>query len=129
MCKAMQRYLLGEADAIVPGLPAQDKSLIAWMLENIKDKNGHVRHHKWLDAISQSKFSFGAANVDYIPKGQGSWKYQALGTEKLVDRENEIFPYHPSFLVSNWKLFHDALQAHQFYIIHDLLPQYGICVA
>jgi hypothetical protein len=99
------------------------------MLENIKDKNGHARHHKWLDAISQGKFSFGDANVDYIPKGQGSWKYQALRTEKAVDKDNEIFHYHPSFLVSNWKLFHDALQAHQFYIIHDLLPKYGICVA
>lgn len=129
MCKAMQRYLLGDADAIVPGLPEADKSLIAWMFENIKDKNGHARHQKWLDAISQGKFSFGTANVDYIPKGQGSWKYQALGTEKLVDKDNEIFPYHPSFLVSNWKLFHDALQAHQFYVIHDLLPKYGICVA
>jgi hypothetical protein len=129
MCKVMQRYLKADPDAIVPGLPESDKGLIAFMLENIKDVKGHVRHQKWLDAISQGKFSFGAANINYIPKGKGSWKYQALGTENPVDRGNEIFPYHPSFLVSNWKLFHDALQAHQFYIIHDLLPQYGICVA
>ncbi|MBD2693141.1 DUF6765 family protein [Anabaena catenula] len=129
MCKAMQRYLKGDADAIVPGLPEPDKSLIALMLANIKDVKGRVRHQKWLSAIAQGKFSFGAANINYIPKGKDSWKYLALGTESPVDKDNEIFPYHPSFLVSNWKLFHDALQAHQFYIIHDLLPQYGICVA
>ncbi|WP_413175372.1 DUF6765 family protein [Anabaena azotica] len=129
MCKAMQRYLKGDPDAVVPGLPELDKSLIAFMLENIQDIQGSIRHQKWLDAISQGKFSFGEANISYIPKGQDSWKYQALGTENRVDKDNEIFPYHPSFLASNWKLFHDALQAHQFYIIHDLLPQYGICVA
>jgi hypothetical protein len=129
MCKAMQRYLKGDPDAIVPGLPAPDKSLIALMLTNIKDVKGTVRHQKWISAISQGQFSFGAANINYIPKGKSSWKYLALGTESPVDKDNEIFPYHPSFLVSNWKLFHDALQAHQFYIIHDLLPQYGICVA
>ncbi len=72
---------------------------------------------------------FGEANINYIPKGQDSCKYQALGTENLVDKDNEIFPYHPSFLAGNWELFHDALQAHKFYIIHDLLPQYGIYVA
>jgi hypothetical protein len=129
MCIAMQRYLLGDADAIVPGLPATDKGLIGWMLENIKDRNSSIRHQKWLDAISQGQFSFGSANVNYIPKGKGSWKYHALGTEKPIDKDNEIFSYDPSFLISNWKLFHDALQAHQFYVIHHLLPNYGICVA
>lgn len=129
MCKAMQRYLKGDADGFVSGLPATDKSLIAFMLENIRDTKGHIRHQKWLNAIREGKFSFGAADVEYVPKGKNSWKYLALSTEKSIDNENEIFPYHPSFLVSNWKLFHDALQAHRFYVIHDLLPQYGICVA
>lgn len=129
MCKAMQRYLLGDADAIVPGLPEADKIAISFMLNNIRDNSGSVRHEKWLNAIANGKFSFGKANVTYIPKGKDSWKYLALGTENEVDRGNEIFTYHPSFLLSNWKLFHDALQAHQFYITHDLLPRYGICIA
>ncbi|QSJ15531.1 hypothetical protein JYQ62_27390 [Nostoc sp. UHCC 0702] len=128
MCKAMQRYLAGNPDAIVPGLPEPDKTLIDTMLRNITDNSGTVRHQQWLDAIAQGKFSFGQANVTYIPKGKDSWKHLALDTEDIIERENEIFPYHPSFLTSDWKLFHDALQSHHFYIVHDLLPKYGICV-
>lgn len=127
MCKAMQRHLAGDPDATVPGLPEPDKTLIATMLRNITDNNGSVRHQKWLDAIAQGKFSFGKVNVTYIPKGKNSWKHLALDTEDIVERKNEIFPYHPSFLTSDWKLFHDALQSHHFYIVHDLLPKYGIC--
>lgn len=128
MCKAMQRYLAGNPDATVPGLPEPDKTLISVMLSNITDNSGSVRHQQWLDAIAQGKFSFGQANVTYIPKGKNSWKHLALDTEDIVERKNEIFPYHPSFLTSDWKLFHDALQSHHFYIVHDLLPKYGICV-
>lgn len=128
MCKAMQRYLAGNPDATVPGLPEPDKTLIATMLRNITDNSGSVRHQQWLDAIAQGKFSFGQANVTYTPKGKDSWKHLALDTEDIVERKNEIFPYHPSFITSDWKLFHDALQSHHFYIVHDLLPKYGICV-
>ncbi|WGV26141.1 DUF6765 family protein [Halotia branconii] len=129
MCKAMQRYLIGDPDAVVPGLPEPDKTLIALMLENITDDKGNVRHQKWLNAIAEGKFSFGKADINYIPKGKDSWKFFALGTEKAVDGGNEKYPYHPSFLTSNWKKFHDALESHHFYITHDLLPKYGICVA
>lgn len=125
MCQAMQRYLVGNVDAIVPGLPAADKSLIASMLQSITDIKGGDRHTQWLRAIADGKFSFGKAKVSYILTGEGSWKYLALGT----DKDNEKFTYHPSFLSSNWKLFHDALESHHFYIVHDLLPKYGICVA
>ncbi len=127
MCKAMQRYLAGNPDADVPGLPQDDKALIAHMMENITDRDRKVRHQKWLIAIAHGFFSFGKANITYIPKGKNSWKYQALGTEKEVDTKDEIFAYDPKFLSSNWKLFHDALQAHHFYVLHELLPRYGIC--
>jgi hypothetical protein len=128
ICKAMQRYRLGISDAVVPGLPEPDKTLIAHLLQTITDNSSAVRHQKWLAAIAAGKFSFGPANLTYIAKGKGSWKHQALGTESEVDRD-EVYRYHPSFLTSNWKLFHDALQSHHFYITHDLLPKYGICVA
>jgi hypothetical protein len=129
MCKAMQRYIAGDPDAIVPGLPEPDKTAIALLLKNITENSGSLRHQKWLQAIAEGKFSFGKEVVTYIPKGKNSWKFLALGTEETIDRGNEIFSYHPTFLASDWKLFHDALQAHHFYISHDLLPKYGICVA
>ncbi|NES18985.1 MAG: hypothetical protein F6K41_08660 [Symploca sp. SIO3E6] len=129
MCIWLKRYLLGDATADVSGLPDQDRELITQMLVTIRDQKGEDRNQKWLTSISKGKFSFGRAEIDYISKGKGSWKYEALGTEKLTDTGKERFPYNPSFLQSNWKLFHDALKAHQFYVTQELLPQYGICVA
>lgn len=129
MCQAMQRYLAGNPDADAPGLPAADRAIIAHMLETITDTDGHRRHQQWLEAIAQGRFSFGPTQIGYIPKGRDSWKYRALGTEAAVDRQDTVFPYHPQFLQSDWKRFHDALKAHHFYVIHDLLPRYGICVA
>ena len=38
-------------------------------------------------------------------------------------------PNKDSLITSNWKRFHDALQAHRFDLIHDILPRYGISAA
>jgi hypothetical protein len=129
MCQAMQRYRLGDPEAIVPGLPTGDREHIAELLTTMTAPDREVRHQKWLAAIAQGNFSFGSATVKYIPKGKASWKFLALGTEKERDRGDEVFPYHEQFLASDWKLFHDALQAHRVFVLHDLLPRYGICAA
>jgi hypothetical protein len=126
MCKAMQRYLLGEPEALVPGLPDPDRSLIAQLLTTLTSPNKKERHQQWLDCISQGKFSFGASQVSYIDKGVGSWKHAALGTESAEDAADEVFTYQNHFLQSNWKLFHDALLVHQLFTVHELLPRYGI---
>ena len=129
LCKAIRRYQLGNAEAPVAGLLEPDKTTIAHLLKNITDDDKFVRHQKWMKAIAEGKFSFGRAMVSYISKGKGSWKYLSLGTEKAVDLEDETFPYRTAFLNSNWKRFHDALQVHHFHVLHELLPQYGICTA
>jgi hypothetical protein len=128
MCKAMQRFLQGDPQAAVPGLPEPDKGKIAKLFETTLGE-GEARHRQWLDRIAQGYFSFGPVEVTYMPRGTGSWKHRALGTEEISDRREMRLPYSADFLNSNWKLFHDALQAHHFYITHELLPQYGICVA
>jgi hypothetical protein len=129
MCKAMQRYQLGDPDALVSGLLEPDRSHIAYLLNNITSPDKKERHQQWLKYISQGDFSFGASQVSYIDKGVGSWKHTALGTAKAEDATDEVFTYQNSFLSSNWKLFHDALQVHQIFVLHDLLPPYGICMA
>ena len=53
------------------------------------------------------------------------WKAKALG----VSHDLRVHTYKPRFLTSNWKLFHDAVMAHRFFVIHELLPKYGICAA
>ncbi|QOJ22313.1 MAG: hypothetical protein HRU78_00520 [Gammaproteobacteria bacterium] len=83
----------------------------------------------WLERIATGYFDFPPVNLTYSAKGPGSWKYEALGTLKVTDGKDEKFEIRSSFLTSNWKLFHDALQLHRFYVIHELLPRYGICAA
>ena len=129
LCIAMQRFIAGDADEVVPGLPLKDKNKIARLIKSIKDEDGEARHAQWLDAISAGEFSFGPVNVNYIPKGKGSWKFQALGTKEFTDHHDDRHDFHPKFLKSNWKLFHDALQAHRFAVLHNILPRYGICAA
>ncbi len=130
---ALKRYRLGDPDAVVPPLNTIDRSKIAHYLETLTDSSGHNRHQAWLKAINQGEFSFGPAPVNvqlsYVDKGRDSWKFNALGTEKLKDSPEDIFPFRDDFLKSDWKLFHDALQTHHFYVLHELLPNYGICVA
>ena len=129
MCRWMRRYRTGDPDAVVCGLPQPDKDTIDRLIRTITDKDSELRQQQWLTAIRAGKFSFGEATVTYVAKGKGSWKHQALGTEKEKDTGKEIFPYHPAFLNSHWKHFHDALQIHRDYVVKDLLPQYGIVVA
>lgn len=125
MCRAMQRYQKKEET----GLSGEEKQILDERLRNIKDEDGEQRHARWLEAIRNGKFSFGPVALEYIPKGRSSWKEQAIGTHAERDKGDEVFPYRPGFLQSDWKLFHDALQAHRFCVLHDILPRYGICAA
>lgn len=132
MCRAMKCFFNADQTVEldkVTGIPPQDAQLIKDMIASIDDDSGEVRHAKWLEAIAEGKFSFGAEVVEYIPKGAGSWKHQSIGQLAPVDDKNDQFTYNQSFLSSDWKMFHDALQAHRFDILHDVLPKYGICVA
>jgi len=88
-----------------------------------------VRHRTWVKQVQKGTFGFQPVKLSYRARGVGSWKYIALGTRKLWDNKLDLFQYDPSFLDSDWKLFHDALLAHRFSIIHDILPRYGICAA
>jgi hypothetical protein len=125
MCKAMQRFLGNPAD----GLPTKDKYLVDELLRSLRDDDYTVRHQQWLDAISRGAFSFGKVdNLHYIDEGAGSWKDTALCHGQCRE-DQTLFPYEPSFLETHWKLFHDALQAHRLFVLHELLPRYGICAA
>lgn len=94
-----------------------------------REEKGEERHERWIESIDAGDFSFGAQKIEFIPKGIGSWKYKAIGVIKAVDEEDAKPTYTKEFLSSDWKLFHDALQAHYFDVIHDILPKYDICVA
>ena len=132
MCRAMQCFrkkdLTMDLDSM-PGLPAQDAKKILSLIKSIKGDSGEERHEKWLEKIKEGTFSFGAAELDYTAKGDGSWKFKAIGQLSGSDTGREVFNYKKSFMKSDWKKFHDALQAYRFDILHDILPKYDICAA
>ena len=132
MCRAMYCYRVKDESMnldAAPGIPAKDAATIKKFILSIKSADGDERHSKWLKLIAKGTFSFGAAKLQYKPKGVGSWKFQAINQKSSCDTGREIFIYKDKFLSSNWKMFHDALQAHRFDVVHDILPKYGISAA
>src|SRR5262249_7429741 len=108
MCVAMLRYRAGDAAAPVEHLlPQRALERVAFRLREIRDPEAATRHRGWLDLIAQGEFGFCDANVNYVGKGMGSWKQLALGTTAERDGRGETFRFSPSFLHSDWKLFHD----------------------
>lgn len=128
-CSTIKRYRVADPDAEVSGLPQEGRDKIEEQFRSISDENGNDRHEKWIAKIGDGYFGFPPVKLDYRPKGVNSWKHQALATRRFKDRASYVYPYSPSFLGCDWKLFHDALQGHRFYVVHNLLPRYVICAA
>lgn len=132
MCQAMQCFRKPDLSmnlGLMPGLPEKDTKEIFALIKSIKGDSGEVRHEKWIDEIRKGSFSFGPEEVSYVAKGKGAWKQTSIGQLKAHDTGREEFTFKKTFLSSNWKLFHDALQAHRLDMLHDVLPKYGICAA
>jgi len=126
LCMAMQCFILGDADAQVEGIGKKDSDVIRKLLAETRTEDADERHEEWLKAIAEGQFSFGKQpGVTYAPRGRLSWKASALGTS----HDERVHIYSDDFIDSNWKLFHDATQAHRFSVLHDILPRYGICAA
>ena len=132
MCRTMQCFRKSDLSMdleSMPGLPEKDAKKIFSLIKSIKGDSGEVRHEKWIDEIRKGSFSFGSEEVTYVAKGKGSWKQKSIGQLAAYDTGREEFIFKKTFMSSNWKLFHDALQAHRIDMLHDVLPKYGICAA
>jgi hypothetical protein len=126
MVAAMQRFLAGDANAPVPGIGPRDRDVLDKLIRGITSEEEAERHAIWIKEIAAGVFSFGPETVRYIGEGEGSWKHLALGT---LEEPSAGYEYRPGFLVSDWKLFHDALNLQRLDIVHHILPEYGICAA
>ena len=124
----VQRYCAGDPDLDTQPLRPQDARALEGLIREVRDPDERVRHQRWLKAIADGAFSFGAEQVDYVAKGVGSWKHRALGTAAEKDDEDATYVFSDGFLSSDWKRFHDALQMHRLEVIGDILPRYGICM-
>lgn len=121
MCRAMQAFREGDFDTDVPGLSAVDRNVIQGLLRDIRNEDGADRHACWMEEIAGGSFSFGAEQVSY---DEHAWHAAAFGGG--VESGHR---YSESFLESDWKRFHDALQVHRYDVVHRILPRYGICTA
>jgi hypothetical protein len=132
LCKAMQEYRRHTNPTVqVSGIGDEDMKKIKALFTSQKNQDASERHNAWLKAIAGSDgngFSFGPAIISYAEEGKKSWKGQALGDSEDHE-ELHVYAYQDTFLTSNWKLFHDALQLHRITVSHDILPKYDICAA
>ncbi|MDW3204978.1 MAG: DUF6765 family protein [Alphaproteobacteria bacterium] len=129
LCRWFQRWSAGDAEADVPGLPANIRRKIEEMIRATDDPDGHNRHRNWLDAIRGDFFGFGPEELTYVGKGHGSWKQIAVGNIEDVASGKEIYEFGDVFRNSDWKRFHDAAKAHRREILDDILPRHGIIAA
>ncbi len=128
LCRAMQEYRRHSLpDLKVTGIGADDMDGIRGLFTSLKTDDADKRHRSWVEAIAEGKFSFGPAAITYAEQGANSWKGQALGDGG--EHTNHQYVYEDSFLTSNWKMFHDALQQHRLTVCHEILPRFGICAA
>ena len=127
MCIAMRRYIAGDPTASVNGLNDATRQQIENMFITTAFEDADARHEKWLAAIRSGEFTVcGKVDIDnYSSRGNDSWKAEALGTSFDLP----VHQYRENFLTSHWKLFHDAIQAHRFNVVYNILPRYGICAA
>jgi hypothetical protein len=124
MCRAMQEYRRADDPTVeVTGLGEEDMIVVRDLFTSLKKKEGEDRHAFWLQTIAAGRFSFGPAEIAYAVDGKNSWKALALGTGSDLPEHD----YKETFLSSDWKLFHDALQAHRIAVLHEILPRFGIC--
>lgn len=124
-----KRFIAGGVDRKVTGISNRRMKKIFDIADNLRLPIYEQRHEIWLKKISEGEFDFGPMYLTFKPKGIGSWKHLALGTEKAIDIGDEVYKWRNDFLVSDWKMFHDAAQAHRFSILHNILPRYGIIAA
>ncbi len=127
MCIAMRRFIKGDPNAPAQGLTSNTRKQIENMFLTTTLEDGDARHQKWLEAIRSGVFTIcGAVDIDdYFARGNDSWKADALGSSFDLP----VYHYKDGFLKSPWKLFHDAIQAHRFNVVYNILPKYGICAA
>lgn len=129
LCKVFRRWRQRDWSADVEGLPEETKQKFSTLFTSLTNSDEMARHRVWMAHIANDHFGVGAVDLNYYAKGVGSWKYQAVGTEKQHDSRLDVFHYTPEFMESDWKMFHDAAKAHRRMMVDDVLPRYGICVA
>jgi hypothetical protein len=66
----------------------------------------------------------------YIPKGMGSWHFTATGLmDSDAENNNNLPVWSIDFENSHYRKFHDAVKAHIFVVVQEILPSHGLRVS
>lgn len=126
MFNMARRFVQGDTALPDAAMDAGDRAVVAWLIRSTLAIDGADRHAQWIEAIRTGRFSFGPESLAYVESGPGSWKMEALGSDPDVEDGRERFDFTADFLDSNWKRFHDAVQYQRLFVLHELLPRFGI---
>lgn len=113
-------------------IDSRNLGMIEYLIASNVNSDASIRHQSWLAAIRDGSFSFGKLSdsefqtLNYVPFGNGSWKFLALGTIEPCDTPGQIVSYDDRFESSDWKKFHDALKDHQSIVLNLILPRYHL---
>jgi hypothetical protein len=113
-------------------MSAADLAAMEKLIRTTVDVDPIRRDQVWLAAIRDGAFSFGKvtdeefAGLKYVPFGEGSWRFVALGSREDRDKADHVFHYDEKFEESDWKKFHDALRDHQRMVLEGILPEYQL---
>ncbi len=102
-----------------PGHPDGTLDYLSHDIEQDIWKNEILKHKKTYRSgvISKDLINYFKKQLSEITPAGIELEYHA--TYKYPDGE--------LFFDSKWKLFHDALTAHRYTVLHEILPHYGIC--
>lgn len=144
------RFRKGDPFAVVDPMPEKALAKIQKCLLSFQSDDEKERHQQWLEAIKANAFGFGSEVVVYKGAGANGWKHQALGDkyagwlekagcsikDKLVSAADlfgiemdEEYDFNESFLISDYKLFHDAAKFQRYDVLCNILPRFGIQAA
>lgn len=124
-CRHLFRFFLQARGEEARGMLATDEAAILTLLQ-FEDKDEFKRLAEWYAAIESGVFSFGSESSQY---DVNEWIRDALNIDNEADVKKMKFPFEESFMSSDWKQMQDAIHLHRHTILHEILPQFKLCIA
>ncbi len=118
------------------GLSSAQQESLRLVLEKNRDHDPVKRLSVVGAALERGEFCDLSERLpDYIGKGPGSWKANAVGitargSEEEKEQERVQKPeWTETFEQSDYRKYHDAVQQHRQVVTREVLPKFGIRLA
>lgn len=105
-----------------------DLNSIKHLLENTIHEDENVRLEVWKNAILNNTFSFGNDVWKYSCDDISSWTQEIFSIDREIEFSTDDLTFPNNFNQSHWKLAHDAIILHRYLLVHQVLPEFDICV-